>query len=74
MNPAAVQDFLKKIFSTAFGCPRRASKNHLVLFDFEVLMNHSILGEALRRGALVFCRIRSKRYYHSHDSRTQRKI
>jgi hypothetical protein len=25
MNATAVQDFLKKIFSTAFGCPRRGA-------------------------------------------------
>ena len=31
MNAAAVQDFLAKIFSTAFGCPQRgASRDQMV--------------------------------------------
>ena len=43
MIAATVQDFLKKIFSTALGCPRRGANKELwgVLLILMVLMNHS---------------------------------
>jgi hypothetical protein len=83
MNAAAVEDFPKKIFSTAFGGPHRGASRDLTgragwrkfserIFDppprrirwfFKIndvsgynLLAPPSLGEALRRGAIVFFR------------------
>lgn len=53
MNAAAVHDFLRRNFSSAFGCPMQDAVEGFILHLIMVLMNHSIPAGTLRRGAVA---------------------
>jgi len=48
MNSAAVQDFLKKIFSTAFGCPRRGAVKKSLQILLQPILADATIGSPRR--------------------------